>query len=104
MSDSVDRFSDLDLLLCDVSDGTLDDLKLKQLDEILAGDSEALAHYVDYIDLYATLTRQPAIWANENIERQRTTSGFDSIVDHGRPRGKTDTFLKTVHSLSSFKG
>ena len=99
MSDSPDWLSDLDLLLCDVSDGTLDDLKLKQLDEILAGDSEALAHYVDYIDLFATLTRQPAIWAKENYQWQGTTSEFDSLVV--RPAATIAAPFSSVHHRPS---
>lgn len=87
MSNHFDRFSELDTLLGDLRDGTLDDEKLRRLDVILAEDADAVEYYAEFIDLFCSLSREPAVWENEE---QRANDECGTIVD---ARGRADSVL-----------
>ncbi len=90
MSDSIHRFAELDLLMSSLCEGTLDDAGMKRLDEMLEDDVDSLSHYVEYIDLYTILARQPALWANEDAMQQGVAGKTDSIAVSHDTSGSED--------------
>jgi hypothetical protein len=93
-----DRFEELESLLLDWEDGTLDDAGVARVREILRTNEDARAHYVrlqminavlkcdDDAGLIAPTGHEPGSHAHQSVREQHVKDGLASVAASWRPR------------------
>ena len=68
--EEIEKYNELRLLVCELIEGSISEEKMCRLNQILANDPAAVAHYVDYLDVVSVI----------NSHFSNTVSDLDSTV------------------------